>query len=43
VDRAEAERMLALFLRERHGIDHPAFEWLEVAAGSGIMTIGFGE
>jgi hypothetical protein len=41
IDRAEAERMLAHFLRERHSIEVPRFRWDRLNGGSVITPIGF--
>jgi hypothetical protein len=41
IDRTEAERMLALFLRERHGIEAPRFRWDRLSRAA-VIPLGFG-
>lgn len=42
IDRAEAERMLAFFFRQRHGIGSPQFKWNRLKAGPAVIPLGFG-
>ena len=43
IDRAEAERMLLFFLRNRYEIRFPQFKWNRLEGGPAIIPVGFGQ